>query len=202
MNVPPLISKVLLCLIPVAATIGGAVYAALNPVSPRIKSYVQHFAGGVVFSALAVEVLPDVKHRKAPLAAFGFITGTALMLALRWAAEKFSNSEASKGKTYLDLVTVVGLDVLTDGLLIGIASQLRSRRTTADGRLNHRIVVSWSLYCCGNDSGEGEPHHRNGQRHCVVAPVGRNGWSNIAFERFREITEGVPAFGVTALLYL
>ncbi|WP_336807558.1 transporter [Fulvimonas yonginensis] len=78
----------------------------------------QHFAAGVVFSALAVEILPDIMHRRAPLAVLGgFAAGVLLMLGLRIAGcrmEKVSHSP-------IGMTLVVGTDVLIDGLLIGIA---------------------------------------------------------------------------------
>lgn len=43
---------------PVAASAIGAGIAAVRPPGPRVVSAIQHFAAGVVISALAGEVLP------------------------------------------------------------------------------------------------------------------------------------------------
>ena len=64
-----LILVLLFTLAPVAAMAAGGVIAAYRPPQARLSSSIQHFAAGVVFAALAVEVLPDVVHRDEPFAA-------------------------------------------------------------------------------------------------------------------------------------
>ena len=121
-----LVQVLLFTLAPVTAMAVGGVIAAFRPPQARLSSAIQHFAAGVVFAALAVEVLPDVVHRDAPYAAAaGFAAGVAVMLGLRIFARRLeSNAEASgdaAGKSSLGLVLVVGIDILIDGLLIGVA---------------------------------------------------------------------------------
>lgn len=114
----PLMTVLAYTLIPVAATVAGGIMAAFHPPSPRVRSYAQHFAAGVVFAALAVELLPDVVHERAPVAAMiGFALGTALMLLLRQLTEKGDKQEA---RSTLSLIAPVGIDITIDGLLIGI----------------------------------------------------------------------------------
>lgn len=104
----------------------GASIAAVRAPGARLTSYFQHFAAGVVFAAVATEVLPDVVHQRAPVAAIiGFASGTALMLLIRSLAERsFSEtngaSEGRKAESPLGLVATVGVDLFIDGLLIGI----------------------------------------------------------------------------------
>ena len=128
-----------LSLIPVAATGAGALVASWRPPGARVKSGIQHFAAGVVFAVVAVELLPDVIRTHTPLeVAVGFAAGIGLMLLLRrWTdsvesprgiptggdAERGANpapatvsEPASTG-----LLVAVGIDVLIDGLLLGIA---------------------------------------------------------------------------------
>ena len=83
-----LLPKVLLyTLAPMAAAIIGGSIAAFRTPSPNMRSSIQHFAAGVVFAALGVEILPDVVHHRAPVAAIiGFVLGTALMFGLKWGA--------------------------------------------------------------------------------------------------------------------
>ena len=70
---------------PVGMAITGGVLATFWPPPAWLRSYIQHFAAGVVFSAVSVEILPDLMHRnKAVAAAVGFAMGAALMLAVRW----------------------------------------------------------------------------------------------------------------------
>ena len=115
----------LFTLAPVAAMAVGGAVAAFRPPGARLGSAVQHFAAGVVFAAVAVELLPDVVHRDAPLAAaVGFALGVALMLGLRalarrWGGEAGEGEEGGGGG--VGLVLIVGVDILIDGLLMGVA---------------------------------------------------------------------------------
>lgn len=103
----------------VAMVVGGTV-AAFWPPTDTFKSYIQHCAAGIVFSALAVEVLPDVMHRDAPLAAaLGFSLGLAVMLAIRRAARGTKETVETRGVASR-LLAVVGVDIFVDGLLIGV----------------------------------------------------------------------------------
>lgn len=116
---------------PAAAMVVGGVIAALRPPTARVRSYLQHFAAGVVFAALAVEVLPDVVHRRAPVAAsIGFAIGVAVMLAIREVFRRLDGADpgdaddaiaVSGGGGPARLLVVVGTDILVDGLLIGVA---------------------------------------------------------------------------------
>ena len=112
----------LFTLAPVAAMAVGGGVAAFRPPGARLGSAVQHFAAGVVFAAVAVELLPDVVHRNAPLAAaVGFALGVALMLGLRALARRWGVGEGEAGGGGVTLLLIVGVDILIDGLLIGVA---------------------------------------------------------------------------------
>lgn len=113
-----LTTVLLFALAPVVTMALGGVIAAFRAPGPRLGSALQHFAAGVVFAALAVELLPDIVHRDAPLAALGgFAAGVLLMLGIRLAGRRAENS----GGGSLSMTLVVGTDVLIDGLLIGLA---------------------------------------------------------------------------------
>lgn len=59
------ISDVLIfALIPAATIIGGGAIAMIHTPGPKLRSGIQHFAAGLVFAAVAVEILPDVLHKK------------------------------------------------------------------------------------------------------------------------------------------
>lgn len=106
-------------LAPVAATIvGGAIAAFLAP-GDKPRSAIQHFAAGVVFAAVSVELLPDIVHERAPAAAIiGFALGVALMFLIKWMTEPRGAEEPSK--TPIGLIVTVGIDMMIDGFLIGI----------------------------------------------------------------------------------
>lgn len=109
-------------LLPVAATVAGATVAAFRPPGPAVRSYIQHFAAGVVFSVVAVELLPDVVREHAPVqVVIGFALGVAAMLGVRSAtANVEEGAERARSKLPLALLVAVGVDVLVDGLLIGV----------------------------------------------------------------------------------
>jgi zinc transporter, ZIP family len=104
---------VLYTLIPVAAAISGAAIAAYRRPGPVLVSAIQHFAAGVVFAAAAGEILPDIMHQGSRVATFiGGALGIVAMLLVRELEEQV------KGAT--GLMAVIGLDILIDGLVLGL----------------------------------------------------------------------------------
>ena len=100
-------------LIPALATVLGAAVAAVRQPGPAVTSAVQHLAAGVLFAAVAGEILPDLKHQQSPIAVIvGGALGVALMLLVKRLGEK------AKGSTGLN--ATVGIDIQIDGLVLGI----------------------------------------------------------------------------------
>lgn len=108
---------------PVIAGMAGGVIAAIRPPGPRLTSAVQHFAAGVVFAAVAGEILPDMSHgARLPAVVIGFVIGVAGMLSLgAWErrAEEAADSEPTSAFPTAALVAV-GIDLFIDGFLIGV----------------------------------------------------------------------------------
>ncbi|MBK3398484.1 MULTISPECIES: transporter [Methylobacterium] len=101
-------------LIPAAAAVVGAAAAVNLRPGPVLVSAIQHFAAGVVFAAAAGEILPDLKHAGSPWAMLaGGALGVAAMLLVR-ILEKRVKGPAG-------LMSVTGIDILVDGLVLGIA---------------------------------------------------------------------------------
>ncbi|WP_246009010.1 ZIP family metal transporter [Hymenobacter metallilatus] len=144
-DAPPSWSQVLLySLVPAAIMVVGAVVAVLRPPGAAIRSAILHFAAGVVFSVVAVELLPDIVARHRPLeVGLGFAIGVGVMLVLRsltrkaaekekavptpalppgvlWASQTAPDEAARPGALPMGLLTGVGIDILIDGLLLGI----------------------------------------------------------------------------------
>lgn len=95
-----------------AAIIGAAVAVNVRP-GPTLVSAIQHFAAGVVFAAAAGEILPDIMHRASPWATMiGGGIGVATMLLVKH-LEALAKGPAG-------LLTVIGIDILIDGLVLGI----------------------------------------------------------------------------------
>lgn len=112
-------------LIPAGTLIGGGALATLRPPGPKVRSAVQHFAAGLVFAAVAVELLPDMMHERKPVAALiGFTLGVALMLLVKHLTEQMEQ-ESAEGAPQVEnrtgLLVTLGIDVLIDGLLIGVS---------------------------------------------------------------------------------
>lgn len=110
----------LLTLLPVVAAIAGAAIAAWVSPNERIVSGVRHFAAGVVFAAAAGEILPDVVHGASPAATIiGGFVGLAVMLAVKQAEELLKGPAG--------LFAAISIDVLIDGLVLGVAFSAGAR---------------------------------------------------------------------------
>ena len=103
--------------IPVVVTIIGGVIAAYRSPGERTRITVQHFAAGVVFAAVGLELLPElVNNLKILPLLIGFSAGVALMLLVRNSSEKLEGKGGTSG-----LVIAAAVDVFIDGLLIGVS---------------------------------------------------------------------------------
>lgn len=111
----------LFALAPAAAVIVGGVFAAYRAPGPAVRSAVQHFAAGVLFCALATELLPDIVHRRLPAVTLGgFALGVAVMLGMKWLAEQSEKKAAGEATQPTSLILALGVDITLDGLLIGL----------------------------------------------------------------------------------
>lgn len=113
-------------LLPTFAAIIGAISAAFRPPGSKLRSILQHFAAGVVFSVVAVELLPDIiKEHNALATTIGFAAGVAAMLGIKkltGIAEKTPSeiAETMPEKISTAMLFAIGVDILVDGFLIGI----------------------------------------------------------------------------------
>ncbi|MBN9560377.1 MAG: transporter [Alphaproteobacteria bacterium] len=99
----------------------GASVAAVRTPGPAVTSAIQHFAAGVVFAAAASEILPDLKHAGSVLAiVIGGAAGLATMLTVK--------SLSSRAKGGVSLIAVTGIDILIDGLVLGIGFAAGARQ--------------------------------------------------------------------------
>jgi ZIP family zinc transporter len=120
----PLFTKIILfALIPFGMMIIGGIIAVIKKPSGNLRSLILHFAAGVVFSVLGVELLPDVMREHAPFQIIaGFIAGFILMILVR----KFTEGKSSASgngedkKLPFTLLIPVTVDIFIDGLLLGI----------------------------------------------------------------------------------
>lgn len=119
-----LFGKILLfSLIPVFTMIAGGIIAIIRKPYDNIKSLILHFAAGVVFSVVAVELLPDIVKTHAPLPLiFGFSLGFLVMIGIRRFTEVKEDTTTSiaKNKIPVSLLIAIAVDIFIDGLLLGI----------------------------------------------------------------------------------
>lgn len=110
--------------------VAGALLAAWRTPGPKLRSTLLHFAAGVVFAVVAVDLLPDIMKRHAPIeVGVGFSLGVAVMFGLRsfgeWMEKKTPAIAESTGPAPAavlpwGLLGAVSIDVVIDGLLLGI----------------------------------------------------------------------------------
>lgn len=101
-------------LIPVTAVLLGSLVAVTRRPSEAVISAMQHLAAGVVFAAAAVEILPQVMHEGSPVATFiGGAIGIIVMLSLK--------AIEGRAKGPIAMLAAVGVDILIDGLVLGLA---------------------------------------------------------------------------------
>jgi ZIP family zinc transporter len=105
----------------VAAAMVGGIVAVSRPPGPQMESNVQHFAAGVVIAAVAAELLPDVHDRAPTVVVVGFALGVATMLGIHRLSKLVEKRNVGGGFAgAAGLLITVGIDMLIDGVLIGV----------------------------------------------------------------------------------
>lgn len=110
-------------LVPVATMVVGGVIALIKKPGGNIRSLILHFAAGVVFSVVAVEILPDIIKNHLPvMTIIGFTLGFIAMTGIKKLTEGKGILPTSEAKNIIPwaLVIAIGVDILIDGLLLGI----------------------------------------------------------------------------------
>lgn len=109
-------------LLPVAAIFLGSIITFFKKPGIQAKGAILHFAAGVVFSVAAVELLPDIVKEHSPLeVAIGFGFGIFTMLMVKRFNEKIeSGNQIQKSVIPLGLLITIGVDLVLDGLLLGV----------------------------------------------------------------------------------
>lgn len=99
----------------------GAIANVWRSPSAAFKSGVQHFAAGVVFAAAATEILPGLKHEGAAWPVLlGGVVGILVMLTIKHFASRAQGAVA--------IAAVTGIDILIDGLVLGISFAAGARQ--------------------------------------------------------------------------
>jgi len=199
-----MLSDVLLYLtIPAAATLIGGVAAVFWVPGAQLRSALQHLAAGVVFAAVASELLPKIMHEGTPLPViFGFSAGIALMLTIKWLAErgKMASFGAQGG-----LVAIIGVDIAIDGLLVGVSFSAGAKAGILVTVALSLEVLFLALSTAATQIGGGASRTRViatatgfAVALLVAAVAGAASLSSLS----PAMLEAVLSFGVAALLYL
>ena len=182
--------------IAVAVACFGALVAAWRPPGPKLTAAVQHFAAGLVFAAAAIEVLPSMMHDRAiaPVIAGG-AAGILAMLGVRKLGCVLQGPAG--------LVAMVGVDILVDGLVLGLAF-------VAGGRQGFLLTIALCVellflgLAVSTAFSEGTPRWKSVGTTCGIAlllPVGAF-LGAPARALPPAILTGLFAFALIALLYL
>jgi ZIP family zinc transporter len=120
-----LFQKIMLfSLIPVFTMVVGGILALVKKPGGNVRSLILHFAAGVIFSVVAVEIIPDVIRNHSPvMATIGFTLGFILMIGIRKLtapANKKGAKVVTGNKVPWSLLAGIGVDIFIDGLLLGI----------------------------------------------------------------------------------
>jgi ZIP family zinc transporter len=193
-------------LIPAIAVILGGIIAAFRAPGPGVQGYIQHFAAGVVFAAVAGEVLPEIMRERTPLPVLiGFSFGVIAMLSVKWFAERMGGHSEGEGGSPLALLITVGIDFLIDGLLVGIgfaASATTGVLLTVALTLE---VMFLGLSTAATFAKAGAPRGRliaTNAGLALMIMLGALLGATLLAGLSGPWLEGVLAFGAAALLYL
>ena len=106
--------------LPAAGLLIGGAIGAWRTLPKLWQSAVQHFAAGVVFAAIASEIIPDVLHAGTPGTAIaGFLVGVALMFCLKVFANRLEERDSVAAAYPLGFLTAVAVDCVVDGVVVG-----------------------------------------------------------------------------------
>ena len=119
MTSPGLIS--LYALIPMAIALIGGYFATKTTFSKKAMSFVQHLLAGIVVAAVATELLPKIMGKGSPwTVGIGFALGATVMIGVHALAHLLGD-KGKKEKIPLGLILGCALDLLIDGILIGVS---------------------------------------------------------------------------------
>jgi len=125
---PSLIQVLTYVTIPVVAILVGGIIAVFYSPGPRLSSSIQHFAAGLVFAAVATELLPEILAAHDRLAmSIGFAVGIIAMLGIKWFAQRTGQKGVHKAEQPTSLVFATAVDLAVDGMLIGLGFVLGAK---------------------------------------------------------------------------
>ncbi len=185
----------------------GGIAALVRQPGPKLTSATQHFAAGVVFSAVAVELLPQIIEKRMPISlSIGFLLGLSLMIFIKFITGRIENIKGQTKKVLpLGMIIAVAVDLLIDGALISIAFAAGEK-----GGILIAIALTIETLFLGLSTSASLLAKNLGRRLitllsallavCVLIGAA-GGWAVITWLPHQWLN-GILAFGVAALLYL
>ena len=146
----------ILSLLPAFALVVGMSISLFKRPSAQFFSVVQHFAAGIVLAAAVIEVLPIVVDAHERLTTYlGFGLGVLLLMAIKMMTpvdSGYAHLQLEQKKNQLSIsniksvsfITALALDLLINGLLLGIAFIVSER-----GGILVAIGVSFEVFFLG-----------------------------------------------------
>ncbi len=196
----------LFALLPVATMIVGGAVAAWRAPNAKWRSAILHFAAGVVFSVVAVELLPDVVSRHKPLeVAIGFALGVAVPLGLRAFNQRKGEAESDEKAASTGLLFGVGVDIAIDGLLLGIGFAAGAKEGVLLTLALATELLSLGLATASALGAAGVSRLKNVGTVAALALlflVGASAGATLLRSLSDEWLELVLSFGLAALLFL
>jgi ZIP family zinc transporter len=214
MTASPLLQVLAFALLPTGAMLAGGGFALWRVPNAAWRSTILHFAAGVVFSVVAVELLPDIVKEHKPLeVALGFGGGVAAMLGLRaWMSrmegvpERAAVTRVVPSQVLpLGLLFGIAVDLIVDGLLLGVGFAAGQKEGMLLAFALTAEVLALGLATSAQLRREG----------CVVLRVlavlgalslsfliGAIGGATLLSNLSGEMLELVLSFGLAALLFL
>jgi zinc transporter, ZIP family len=221
---PPWTTMLGFSVLPAVIMIAGAALAVWRAPGPQLRSAILHFAAGVIFSVVAVELLPDIVQHHAPYeVALGFGLGVATMLGLRYFTQRLEKQEkagkeaapAASGTVASalpvaaglpwGLLVAIGIDIFIDGLLLGIGFAAGAKEGTLLAIALTIELLSLGLATAVELRQDG---HGKGRAVAIVAGtslmllIGAGIGTTVLRGATGNLLEIVLSFGLAALLFL
>ena len=193
-------------LLPLLTILVGGIIPFIRMPGPVFRSVMLHFAAGVVFSVVAVELLPDILEKHRPVEVIiGFGLGVAVMLAVKHFTNKIEPSAQSRSILPLGILIGTGIDILLDGFLLGIGFAAGTKEGVLLTLALALEVFSLGIAISMELRTKQFPHTQSqiliifmGALFLFGTVLGATLLSGIS----QEMTELILSFGLAALLYL
>lgn len=199
---------VLFSLLPFSVLIGTGMLAAYKKPGENLRGVILHFAAGVVFSIVAVELLPGIIKKHLPLEVLiGFGSGIGLMFLIEKLTKKnlAVKDTANNGAAAKGFLITLGVDITVDGLLLGIGFAAGEEQGILLSVALTIEIMALALALAAQLAADGYTKKRItnvllvcGVIFLIVAVAGATLFRNLS----DEILETLLSFGLAALLYL